>query len=117
MIGGEGDYFEKLASGLSIGKAVDGAVGKSDLMKLLAGRALSLGSGKSMPMEKIVSILSKLSGSLKDGKINIAGMSVETDTVIDYLKQLQEKGSIEIAGKVYDAAQVVEMLESVDKES
>ena len=117
VIGGEGDYFEKLASGLSIGKAVDGAVGKSDLMKLLAGRALSLGSGKSIPMDKIVSILSKVSGSLKDGKINIAGMSVDTDTVAGYLKQLQEKGSIEIAGQVYDTEQVIAMLESVDNES
>lgn len=40
IVGGEGKFFDTFMRSLSIGKAVDGAVGRSDLLKIAAGKLL-----------------------------------------------------------------------------
>ena len=61
IVGGNGDFLEKFMSSLSVGKAVDGAIGKSDILQAAVSKVMSLGSGQKFDKEAITKLIKKLS--------------------------------------------------------
>ncbi len=61
IVGGNGDFLEKFMSSLSVGKAVDGAIGKSDILQAAVSKVMSLGGGKAFDKEAVTKIIKKLS--------------------------------------------------------
>ena len=61
IVGGNGDFLEKFMSSLSVGKAVDGAIGKSDILQAAVSKVMSLGSGQAFDKESVTKIIKKLS--------------------------------------------------------
>lgn len=47
IVGGEGDYFNKLAQGLGLGNAIEGLVGKSPAVQQIIEKLMTLGANKS----------------------------------------------------------------------
>jgi uncharacterized membrane protein YqiK len=61
IVGGNGDFLEKFMSSLSVGKAIDGAIGKSDVLQAAVSKVMSLGSGKGFDKEAVTNLIKKLS--------------------------------------------------------
>ncbi|MFC3195882.1 hypothetical protein ACFODZ_16630 [Marinicella sediminis] len=61
IVGGNGDFLEKFMSSLAVGKAVDGAIGKSDILQAAVSKVMSLGSGTSFDKETVTKLIKKLS--------------------------------------------------------
>ncbi|MCX7553581.1 hypothetical protein OS175_06790 [Marinicella sp. S1101] len=61
IVGGNGDFLEKFMSSLAVGKAVDGAIGKSDILQAAVAKVMSLGNGKSFDKDTITQMIKKLS--------------------------------------------------------
>ncbi len=61
IVGGNGDFLEKFMSSLAVGKAVDGAIGKSDILQAAVSKVMSLGSGQKFDKEAVTKLIQKLS--------------------------------------------------------
>jgi uncharacterized membrane protein YqiK len=61
IVGGNGDFLEKFMSSLSVGKAIDGAIGKSDVLQAAVSKVMNLGSGKGFDKETVTKLIKKLS--------------------------------------------------------
>lgn len=66
IVGGNGDFLEKFMSSLAVGKAVDGAIGKSDILQAAVSKVMSLGGGAKFDKETVTKLIQKLSS--KDDK-------------------------------------------------
>ncbi|MFN3987506.1 MAG: hypothetical protein ACK4KV_18615 [Rhodocyclaceae bacterium] len=60
IVGGQGDYFERFVNALSVGKSIDGAIGKSDTLKVALKDHLS---GERDMVEDVRSIVGALGSS------------------------------------------------------
>lgn len=60
IVGGNGDFLEKFMSSLSVGKAVDGAIGKSNVLQAAVSKVMNLGSGK-IDKDTVTNLIKKLS--------------------------------------------------------
>ncbi|GAA5215028.1 hypothetical protein ACFSJ3_01295 [Corallincola platygyrae] len=47
IVGGQGEFFDSFAKSLTVGKSIEGVVGKSPVVQELLSKVMSLGSGKS----------------------------------------------------------------------
>jgi len=61
IVGGNGDFLEKFMSSLSVGKAVDGAIGKSDILQAAVSKIMKLGGGQAFDKEMVTKLIKKLS--------------------------------------------------------
>ncbi len=61
IVGGNGDFLEKFMSSLSVGKAIDGAIGKSDVLQAAVSKVMNLGSGKGFDKEAVTKLIKKIS--------------------------------------------------------
>ncbi|MCB1583640.1 MAG: SPFH domain-containing protein [Marinicella sp.] len=61
IVGGNGDFLEKFMSSLAVGKAVDGAIGKSDILQAAVSKVMSLGSGQKFDKDAVTKMIKKLS--------------------------------------------------------
>jgi len=61
IVGGNGDFLEKFMSSLSVGKAVDGAIGKSDILQAAVSKVMNLGAGKGFDKEAVTKLIKKIS--------------------------------------------------------
>jgi len=61
IVGGNGDFLEKFMSSLSVGKAVDGAIGKSNILQAAVSKVMNLGSGQKFDKEAVTNLIKKLS--------------------------------------------------------
>lgn len=61
IVGGNGDFLEKFMSSLAVGKAVDGAIGKSDILQAAVSKVMSIGSGQKFDKEAITQMIKKFS--------------------------------------------------------
>ncbi len=61
IVGGNGDFLEKFMSSLSVGKAIDGAIGKSDILQAAVSKVMSLGSGQKFDKDAVTKMIKKLS--------------------------------------------------------
>ncbi|WP_223789101.1 hypothetical protein [Marinicella meishanensis] len=61
IVGGNGDFLEKFMSSLAVGKAVDGAIGKSDILQAAVSKVMSLGGGAKFDKEAVTKLIQKLS--------------------------------------------------------
>lgn len=61
IVGGNGDFLEKFMSSLAVGKAVDGAIGKSDILQAAVTKVMSLGNGQKFDKDAITQMIKKLS--------------------------------------------------------
>jgi len=86
IVGGDGEFFERYMQALSVGKAIDGAVAKSDLLKMTFKDHLS---GKANLMEDVKQIAANL------GSDDLQNLSVAA-----FLNKLMAKGSGEDKAKV-----------------
>ena len=66
IVGGDGQFLESFMKSLSVGKAIDGAVGKSDVLQSALSRLVSLGTDKDIDIEQIIKLIQNLSRK-KDG--------------------------------------------------
>lgn len=60
IVGGNGDFLDKFMSSLSVGKAIDGAVGKSDILQSAVSKVMSLGSGKGIDAAMVTKMIKNL---------------------------------------------------------
>ncbi len=68
IVGGNGDFLEKFMSSLAVGKAVDGAIGKSDILQAAVSKVMSLGAGQKFDKEAITQMIKKLSRNDDDSE-------------------------------------------------
>ncbi len=61
IVGGNGDFLEKFMSSLSVGKAVDGAIGKSDILQAAVSKIMKLGGGQAFDKDTVTKLIKKLS--------------------------------------------------------
>jgi hypothetical protein len=61
IVGGNGDFLEKFMSSLSVGKAIDGAIGKSDILQAAVSKVMNLGAGKGFDKEAVTKLIKKIS--------------------------------------------------------
>ena len=61
IVGGNGDFLEKFMSSLAVGKAVDGAIGKSDILQAAVSKVMSLGGGQKFDKDTITQLIKKIS--------------------------------------------------------
>ncbi len=61
IVGGNGDFLEKFMSSLSVGKAVDGAIGKSDILQAAVSKIMKLGAGQTFDKDAVTKMIQKLS--------------------------------------------------------
>jgi hypothetical protein len=61
IVGGNGDFLEKFMSSLSVGKAIDGAIGKSNILQAAVSKVMNLGSGQKFDKEAVTKIIKNLS--------------------------------------------------------
>ncbi|ROZ79036.1 flotillin family protein [Ramlibacter sp. WS9] len=66
MVGGDGAYFERFVSALAIGKGLDGAIAKSDTLKIALKDHLSGDRNMVDDVNRLVGALGSSSGELKD---------------------------------------------------
>jgi uncharacterized membrane protein YqiK len=64
IVGGDGQFVESFTKALGIGKAVDGAISKSDTLKATISKLLALGGGD-IDIEQMVDAVKKLSRDKK----------------------------------------------------
>ncbi len=60
IVGGNGDFLEKFMSSLAVGKAVDGAIGKSDVLQAAVKKVMSIGSGQKFDKDMVTQMIKKL---------------------------------------------------------
>lgn len=60
IVGGNGDFLEKFMSSLAVGKAVDGAIGKSDVLQAAIKKVMSLGGGQKFDKDMVTQMIKKL---------------------------------------------------------
>ena len=68
IVGGNGDFLEKFMSSLSVGKAIDGAVGKSDILQSAVSKVMSLGSGKGLDVASVTKMIKNLARNKGEDK-------------------------------------------------
>ncbi len=61
IVGGNGDFLEKFMSSLAVGKAVDGAIGKSNILQAAVSKVMNLGSGQKFDKDTVTNLIKKLS--------------------------------------------------------
>ena len=66
MVGGDGSYFERFVSALAVGKGIDGAIAKSDTLKIALKDHLSGERNMVDDLGQLVGSLGNSSGELKD---------------------------------------------------
>ena len=66
MVGGDGSYFERFVSALAVGKGIDGAIAKSDTLKIALKDHLSGDRNMVDDLGQLVGSLGNSSGELKD---------------------------------------------------
>jgi hypothetical protein len=66
MVGGDGAYFDRFVSALAVGKGIDGAIAKSDTLKIALKDHLSGDRNMVDDMNRLVGALGASSGELKD---------------------------------------------------
>ena len=66
MVGGDGSYFDKFVNALAIGKGLDGAIAKSDTLKIALKDHLNGDRNMVDDMGRLVGALGDSSGELKD---------------------------------------------------
>jgi len=67
IVGGNGDFLEKFMSSLAVGKAVDGAIGKSDVLQAAVSKVMKLGTGQSFDIASVTKMIKNLARN-KDEK-------------------------------------------------
>ncbi len=67
IVGGNGDFLEKFMSSLAVGKAVDGAIGKSDILQAAVSKVMKLGTGQSFDVANVTKMIKNLARN-KDEK-------------------------------------------------
>ncbi len=60
IVGGNGDFLEKFMSSLAVGKAVDGAIGKSDVLQAAVSKVMKLGTGQSFDVASVTKMIKNL---------------------------------------------------------
>jgi uncharacterized membrane protein YqiK len=60
IVGGNGDFLEKFMSSLAVGKAVDGAIGKSDVLQAAVSKVMKLGTGQSFDVANVTKMIKNL---------------------------------------------------------
>ncbi len=60
IVGGNGDFLEKFMSSLAVGKAVDGAIGKSDILQAAVSKVMKLGTGQSFDVANVTKMIKNL---------------------------------------------------------
>ena len=60
IVGGNGDFLEKFMSSLSVGKAIDGAIGKSDVLQAAVSKVMKLGTGQGFDVAKVTKMIKNL---------------------------------------------------------
>ena len=60
IVGGNGDFLEKFMSSLAVGKAVDGAIGKSDILQAAVSKVMKLGTGQSFDVASVTKMIKNL---------------------------------------------------------
>jgi len=68
IVGGNGDFLEKFMSSLSVGKAIDGAVGKSDILQAAIGKVMAIGSGKGLDVTQVSKMIKNLARNKDEGE-------------------------------------------------
>ncbi len=66
MVGGDGAYFDRFVSALSVGKGIDGAIAKSDTLKIALKDHLSGERSMVDDVNRLVGALGSSSSELKD---------------------------------------------------
>jgi len=69
IVGGNGDFLEKFMSSLAVGKAVDGAIGKSDVLQAAVSKVMKLGTGQSFDVASVTKMIKNLARN-KDNDSN-----------------------------------------------
>jgi uncharacterized membrane protein YqiK len=60
IVGGNGDFLEKFMSSLSVGKAIDGAIGKSDVLQAAVSKVMKLGTGQGFDVASVTKMIKNL---------------------------------------------------------
>ena len=60
IVGGDGNFLESFMKSLSVGKAIDGAIGKSDVLQAAVSKVMALGAGKNLDVEGITKMVKNL---------------------------------------------------------
>ena len=68
IVGGNGDFLEKFMGSLSVGKAIDGAIGKSDILQTAVSKVMSLGSGKGLDVASVTKMIKNLARNKGEDK-------------------------------------------------
>lgn len=68
IVGGNGDFLEKFMSSLSVGKAVDGAIGKSDVLQAAVSKVMKLGTGQSFDIANVTKMIKNLARNKDEDK-------------------------------------------------
>lgn len=66
IVGGNGDFLEKFMSSLAVGKAVDGAIGKSDVLQAAVSKVMKLGTGQSFDIANVSKMIKNLARNKDD---------------------------------------------------
>ena len=66
MVGGDGSYFERFVGALAVGKGIDGAIAKSDTLKIALKDHLNGDRNMVDDLGQLVGSLGNSSGELKD---------------------------------------------------
>ncbi len=66
IVGGNGDFLEKFMSSLAVGKAVDGAIGKSDILQAAVSKVMKLGTGQSFDVANVTKMIKNLARNKGD---------------------------------------------------
>ncbi len=66
IVGGNGDFLEKFMSSLAVGKAVDGAIGKSDILQAAVSKVMQLGGGQGFDKAAVTKLIKNLSRTDED---------------------------------------------------
>jgi uncharacterized membrane protein YqiK len=66
IVGGDGDFLESFMKSLSVGKAIDGAIGKSDVLQAAVSKVMAIGGGKNLDVDGISKIVKNLAKKKDD---------------------------------------------------
>lgn len=66
IVGGNGDFLEKFMSSLAVGKAVDGAIGKSDVLQAAVSKVMKLGTDQSFDVSSVTKMIKNLARNKDD---------------------------------------------------
>ncbi len=68
IVGGNGDFLEKFMGSLAVGKAVDGAIGKSDILQAAVSKVMKLGTGQSFDVANVTKMIKNLARNKDDSQ-------------------------------------------------